>query len=51
MLPSVICVQSLSYNFMFYFNKEAEAFLAPFVKSLCYNLIGQGKIKPEMVLV
>ena len=26
-------------------NREAEAFLAPMGKSLCYNLIGQGKMK------
>jgi hypothetical protein len=29
-----------------FLNKEAEAFLAPMGKSLCYDLIGQGKIKP-----
>jgi hypothetical protein len=28
-----------------FLNREAEAFLAPMGKSLCYDLIGQGKIK------
>jgi hypothetical protein len=30
-----------------FLNKEAEAFLAPMGKSLCYDLAGQGKLKPR----
>jgi hypothetical protein len=30
-----------------YLNKEAEAFLAPMGKTLCYDLVGQGKLKPR----
>ena len=26
-------------------NKEAEAFLAPMGKTLCYDLVGKGKLK------
>ena len=33
-----------------FLNKEAEAFLAPMGKSLCYDLTGQGKIKPGVVV-
>ena len=29
-------------------NKEAEAFLAPMGKSLCYDLAGKGKLEPKM---
>ncbi|GHV17733.1 hypothetical protein FACS189493_5880 [Spirochaetia bacterium] len=29
-----------------YLNKKAEAFLAPLGKTLCYDLVGQGKIRP-----
>jgi hypothetical protein len=28
-------------------NREAEAFLAPMGKTLCYDLAGQGKLKPR----
>ena len=28
-----------------FFNKEAEAFLAPMGKSLCYDLAGKGKLE------
>ena len=28
-------------------NREAEAFLAPLGKSHCYDLVGQGKMKPR----
>jgi hypothetical protein len=28
-----------------FLNKEAEAFLAPMGKTLCYDLVGQGKIR------
>jgi hypothetical protein len=28
-------------------NREAEAFLAPMGKTLCYDLVGQGKLKPR----
>jgi hypothetical protein len=28
-----------------FYNKKAEAFLAPMGKTLCYDLIGQGKLK------
>jgi hypothetical protein len=30
-----------------YLNKRAEAFLAPMGKTLCYDLAGQGKLKPR----
>jgi hypothetical protein len=30
-----------------YLNKRAEAFLAPMGKTLCYDLVGQGKLKPR----
>jgi hypothetical protein len=30
-----------------FLNKDAEAFLAPIGKSLCYDLAGQGKLKPR----
>jgi hypothetical protein len=30
-----------------YLNKKAEAFLAPMGKTLCYDLVGQGKLKPR----
>lgn len=30
-------------------NREAEDFLAPIGKSLCYDLAGQGKLISEMV--
>jgi hypothetical protein len=33
-----------------YLNKEAEAFLAPMGKALCYDLVGQGKLKPRMAV-
>jgi hypothetical protein len=29
-----------------FYNKKAEAFLAPMGKTLCYDLVGQGKLKP-----
>jgi hypothetical protein len=32
-----------------YLNKKADAFLAPMGKTLCYDLVGQGKITPAMV--
>jgi hypothetical protein len=31
-------------------NREAEAFLAPMGKTLCYDLVGQGKLKPRQPL-
>jgi hypothetical protein len=31
-----------------YLNKKAEAFLAPMGKTLCYDLAGQGKLKPRV---
>ena len=34
-----------------FLNREAEEFLAPMGKSLCYDHIGQGKIKPGGVAV
>jgi hypothetical protein len=30
-----------------FYNKKAEAFLAPMGKTLCYDLVGQGKLKPR----
>jgi hypothetical protein len=30
-----------------YLNKKAEAFLAPMGKTLCYDLVGQGRLKPR----
>jgi hypothetical protein len=30
-----------------FYNKKAEAFLAPLGKALCYDLVGQGKLKPR----
>ena len=33
-----------------YLNNKAEAFLAPMGKSLCYDLVGQGKMKPRMTV-
>jgi hypothetical protein len=30
-----------------FYNKKAEAFLAPMGKTLCYDLSGQGKLKPR----
>jgi len=30
-------------------NREAESFLAPMGKSLCYDMIGQGKLEPRLV--
>jgi hypothetical protein len=30
-----------------YLNKRAEAFLAPMGKTLCYDRIGLGKLKPR----
>jgi len=32
-----------------FLNKEAEAFLAPFGKSLCYDLAGNGKMEYKVV--
>ncbi|MDR1904192.1 MAG: hypothetical protein LBQ88_18155 [Treponema sp.] len=34
-----------------FLNKEAEAFLAPMGKSLCYDLAGQGKLKPRQPVI
>jgi len=31
-----------------YLNKKAAAFLAPMGKTLCYDLIGNGKMKPRV---
>ena len=33
-----------------FLNKEAEAFLAPMGKSLCYDLLGQGRMKSQMAV-
>jgi len=33
-----------------FLNKEAEEFLAPMGKSLCYDLIGQGKMEPSVTV-
>jgi hypothetical protein len=33
-----------------YLNKKAEAFLAPMGKTLCYDLIGQGKLQPRVAV-
>ena len=33
-----------------YLNKKAEEFLAPMGKSLCFDLIGQGKLKPRVAV-
>ena len=33
-----------------FFNREAEAFLAPMGKSLCYDLSGKGKLLPKKVV-
>jgi hypothetical protein len=30
-----------------FYNKRAEAFLVPMGKTLCYDLAGQGKLKPR----
>jgi hypothetical protein len=30
-----------------YLNKKAEAFLAPMGKTLCYDLVGKGKLIPR----
>jgi hypothetical protein len=30
-----------------FYNKKAEAFLAPIGKTLCYDLLGQGRLKPR----
>ena len=34
-----------------YLNKKAEKFLAPMGKSLCYDLVGQGKLGSEAAVV
>ena len=34
-----------------FLNKEAEAFLAPMGKSLCYDLVGQGKLDSRMAVI
>ena len=34
-----------------YLNKKAEAFLAPMGKTLCYDLIGQGKIDKSVSII
>jgi len=34
-----------------YLNKKAEEFLAPMGKTLCYDLIGQGKLNPGVSVV
>ena len=31
-------------------NREAEIFLAPMGKSLCYELVGQGKLKTKVTV-
>jgi hypothetical protein len=31
-------------------NREAEAFLSPMGKTLCYDLAGQGKLKPRQLV-
>jgi len=33
-----------------FFNKEAEAFLAPMGKSLCYDLAGKGKLEVKQAV-
>ena len=33
-----------------FFNKGAEVFLAPTGKSLCHDLAGKGKLKPQKVV-
>jgi hypothetical protein len=33
-----------------YLNKRAEAFLAPMGKTLCYDLVGRGKLKPRQTV-
>jgi hypothetical protein len=30
-----------------FYNKKAEAFLAPMGKTPCYDLVGQGKLRPR----
>jgi hypothetical protein len=32
-----------------FYNKKAEMFLAPMGKTLCYDLVGQGKVNPHTV--
>ena len=34
-----------------YLNKKAEELLAPMGKSLCYDLIGQGTLKPQVPVI
>jgi len=33
-----------------YLNRKAEELLAPMGKTLCYDLIGQGKLKPRVTV-
>ena len=33
-----------------FLNKEAEDFLAPMSRSLCYDHLGQGKMKSQMAI-